>query len=42
MLVRFRLHPVGVLLGASSLFAAAAVAAARSLLPASRSGHPRS
>jgi hypothetical protein len=42
MLVRLRLHPVGVLVGASSLFASAAVAAARALLPAPRSGHPRS
>jgi hypothetical protein len=42
MLVRLRLHPVGVLTGASSLVVAAAVAAARSLRPASRSGHPRS
>ena len=42
MLVRLRLHPVGVLMGASSLFVAAAVAAARSLLPASRSGPPGS
>jgi hypothetical protein len=41
MLVRLRLHPVGVLTGASSLVVAAAVAAARSLRPVSRSGHPR-
>jgi hypothetical protein len=42
MLVRLRLHPVGVLTGASSLVVAAAVAAARSLRMDSRSGHPRS
>ncbi len=42
MLVRFRLHPAGVLAGASSLVVAAAAAAARFLRPASRSGHPRS
>lgn len=41
MLVRLRLHPVGVLTGASSLVVAATVAAARSLRPVSRSGHPR-
>lgn len=42
MLVRFRLHPVGVLTGASSIVVAAAVAAARVLRPVSRSGSPRS
>jgi hypothetical protein len=42
MLVRFRLHPVGVLMGASSFVVAAFVAAARTLRPASRAGHPRS
>jgi hypothetical protein len=42
MLVRLRLHPVGVLTGASSLVVAAAVAAARSVRPVSRSGPPRS
>jgi len=42
MLVRLRLHPVGVLAGASSLVVAAAVAAARFRRPTSRSGHPRS
>jgi hypothetical protein len=41
MLVRLRLHPVGLLAGASSLVVAAAVAAARFLRPVSRSGHPR-
>jgi hypothetical protein len=42
MLVRLRLHPVGVLAGASSLVVAAAVAAARFRRPMSRSGPPRS
>jgi hypothetical protein len=42
MLVRLRLHPVGVLTGVSSLVVAAAVAAARSLRMDSRSGPPRS
>jgi hypothetical protein len=41
MLARLRLPPVGLLVGVSSLVVAAAVAAARSLRPVSRSGHPR-
>jgi hypothetical protein len=41
MLARFRLHPVGLLAGASSLVVAAGVAAARALRPVSRSGPPR-
>jgi hypothetical protein len=41
MLARLRLHPVGVLGGASSLVMAAMVAAVRALRPMSRSGHPR-
>ena len=40
-LARFRLHPVGLLAGVSSLAVATGVAAARSLWPVSRSGHPR-
>ena len=39
MLVRLRLHPVGVIAGASSPVLAAMVAAARALRLASRSGH---
>jgi hypothetical protein len=42
MLVRLRLHPVGMVVGASSLVLAAMVAAVRFLRPVSRSGHPRS
>jgi hypothetical protein len=42
MLVRLRLHPVGLFVGASSPFLAAFVAAVRFLRPVSRSGHPRS
>lgn len=38
MLVRFRLHPVGVLVGASSLVVAAAAAAARFVRSPGRSG----
>jgi hypothetical protein len=41
MLARLRLHPVGVVAGASSLVVAAALAAARLLRSSSRSGHPR-
>ena len=39
MLVRLRLHPVGVVVGASSPVVAAMVAAARVLRSVSRSGH---
>ena len=39
MLVRLRLHPVGVVAGASSPVVAAMVAAARALRSVSRSGH---
>ncbi len=41
MLAQLRLHPVGVVAGASSLVVAAALAAARLLWSSSRSGHPR-
>jgi len=41
MLARLRLHPVGLLVGVSSLVAAAALTAARGLRPVSRSGPPR-
>jgi hypothetical protein len=42
MLVRLRLPPVAVFVGASSPVLAALVAAVRFLRPVSRSGHPRS
>jgi hypothetical protein len=41
VLVHLGVHPVGVVLGASSLVAAAAVAAIRLARAPSRSGHPR-
>ena len=41
MLARLRLHPVGVVAGASSLVIAAGMAALRLLWSSSRSGHPR-
>ncbi len=40
VIVRLRLHPVGVLLGASSLVVAAALEAARQVRAPSRSHHP--
>lgn len=42
MLVRFRLHPVGIVVGVSSVVVAAMAAAVRYLRPVSRSGPPRS
>lgn len=41
VLVRLRVHPVGVIAGASSLVAAAALEAIRQTRAPSRSGHPR-
>jgi hypothetical protein len=41
VLVRLRVHPIGVVLGASSLVAAAALEAVRLIRAPSRSGNPR-
>ncbi|HEX6211291.1 MAG TPA: hypothetical protein VF136_10970 [Methylomirabilota bacterium] len=41
MLARLRLHPLAVMVGASSFVVAAAVAAARTLGPLRRARHPR-